>query len=168
MPLHLEALDVSDRLRNYRSVLIVSCPICPPASLASDCEAPFIEFFKHGIRTPAYEKHLDGIREQLDDEGIRTGTFTSYLPCAAACLWTQGQRKRLRNKARNYDAAIVMGCESARQTVEDALENVDCDVLLAMELVGITNAKLKFEFPFTIKLEDLSRVGANERIGHAR
>ena len=167
MPLHLESMDVYDRVRSYKSVLIVSCPVCPPASLASDNESPFIEFFKHGIKTPAYENHLAEIREHLENEGIRTGTFTSYLPCAAACLWTSGQRNRLMKRARKYDVALVMGCESARQTVEDTLEDVDCDVVLAMQLVGITNARLKFEFPLTVKLEDLSRVGANERIGHA-
>ena len=163
MPLHLEPLNLSDRLQSYRSVLIVSCPVCPPVSLASNSDSPFMEFFKHGIKTPAYEDHIAEIRESLANEGIKTGVFTSYLPCAAACLWTNGQRKRLLKRAREFDAAIVMGCESARETVEETLNDTDCDVILAMQLVGITNAKLKFEFPLTIKLDGLSRVSANER-----
>jgi len=56
-----------------------------------------------------------------------------------------------------------MGCESARYTVEEALKGTDCAVLLAMQLVGITNAKLKFGFPLTVELEDLARVDANEQ-----
>lgn len=163
MPLHLEPLDIGDRLRNYSSVLLVSCPVCPPVSLATDKNQPFIEFFKHGIKTPAFEEHLANIRKRLEHDGIRTGTFTSYLPCAATCLWTGGQRHRLLRRARDYDAALVFGCESARYTVEDTLKDTDCDVILAMELVGVTNANLRFEFPLTVRLDSLARVHANER-----
>lgn len=67
-------------------------------------------------------------------------------------------------RARGYEAALVMGCESARLTVEDTLKGTDCDVILAMQLVGITNAALKFQFPLTIKLENLARVSANEKV----
>lgn len=167
MPLHLETVDFSDRLQGYESVLIVSCPVCPPVSVASDNDSPFIEFFKHGIKTPAYENYLAELRGSLESDGVRTGTFTSYMPCAAACLWTSGQRNRLLKRAKGYDAALVMGCESALQTVQDTLGDTDCDVILAMELVGITNAKLKFEFPLTVRLDGLARVNANERAGHA-
>ena len=164
MPLHLEPLDLSDKLQGYNSVLLVSCPVCPPVSLATDHDSPFIEFFKHGIKTPAYEDYLGGIRESLEQAGVKTGVFTSYLPCAATCLWTSGQRHRLLKRARDYDAALVMGCESARYTVEQTLKDTDCDVILAMQLVGVTNANLKFEFPLTVKLDNLARVSANERV----
>jgi hypothetical protein len=60
-----------------------------------------------------------------------------------------------------------MGCESARYTVEETLKSTDCAVLLAMEMVGITNANLKYQFPLTVKLEDLARVHANERVEDA-
>lgn len=163
MPLHLEPLDVEDRLRNYSSVLLVSCPVCPPVSLATDSNQPFIEFFKHGIKTPAFEDHLANIRKRLERDGVRTGTFTSYLPCAATCLWTGGQRRRLLRHARDYDAALVFGCESARYTVENTLKDTGCDVILAMELVGVTNANLRFEFPLTVRLDGPARVHANER-----
>lgn len=163
MPLHLKPLDNLADLAKCKSVLIVSCPVCPPVSLASDVGSPFIEFFKHGIKTPAYEDHLGKIRESLEQNGIKTGVFTSYLPCAATCLWTSGQRKRLLKCAEDYDAALVMGCESARYTVEETLRDTDCDVILAMQLVGITNANLKFEFPLTVKLDNLAQVDANQR-----
>ena len=163
MPLHLEPLDIYDKLRGYTSVLVVACPVCPPASLASDDGSPFIEFFKHGIKTPAFEDHVDELRGSLERNGIRTGTFTSYLPCAAACLWTAGQRNRLLKRAREYDAALVMGCESARSTVEETLKDTDCDVILGMQMVGLTNAVLKFEFPLNVKLDYAARVKANEQ-----
>ena len=167
MPLHLEPLDLSAKLHDYKSVLIVSCPVCPPASVASDNDAPLFEFFKHGIKTPAYEALLEDLRADLEQNEIRTGVFTSYLPCAAACLWTAGQRNRLLKRARGFDAALVMGCESARCTVEETLKDTDCDVLLGMQLVGITNAKLKFNFPLNARLEHPARVAANERVGHS-
>ena len=154
---------MSNELDGYDSVLIVSCPICPPVSLATDTGSPLLEFFKSGIKTRAYEDHIREMRESLEQRGIKTGVFTSYLPCTAMCLWTTGQRNRLLKCAKDYQAAVIMGCESARVTAEEELKDTDCAVLLAMELVGITNAKLKFEFPSTVKLEDLERVDANER-----
>ena len=166
MPLHLEPLDLLERLQSYRSVLIVSCPVCPPASLASDDDAPFIEFFKHGIKTPAYEKYLDTLRDSLEHEGTRTGVFTSYLPCPTTCMWTAGQRKRLLKRAKEYDAALVMGCASAQCTVEETLKETDCDTILGMRLAGIINARLEFEFPLNVKLGSTMLVGANERAQH--
>ena len=163
MPLHLEPLDLYDKLQRYSSVLLVSCPVCPPVSLATDKDMPFIEFFKHGIKTPAYEEFLGEVRERLEQDGVRTGVFTSYMPCAATCLWTAGQRNRLLKRAGEFDAALVMGCESARHTVKEALKDTNCKVHLAMQLVGVTNANLKFEFPLTIRLDNQARVHANER-----
>lgn len=168
MPLHLEPLDLLERLQSYSSVLIVSCPVCPPASLASHNDAPFIEFFKHGIKTPAYEEYLDELRESLEREGIKTGMFTSYLPCPTTCMWTAGQRNRLLKRAREYDAALVMGCTSAQCTVEETLRDTNCDAILGMRLVGITNARLKFGFPLNVTLDRPMRVAANERMELSR
>ncbi len=167
MPLHLEPLDRFERLRRCRSVLIVSCPVCPPASLASDHGTPLIEFFKHGIKTPAYEEYLYALRECLEREGIRTDVFTSYLPCPTTCMWTASQRNRLLKRARDYDAALVMGCTSAQCTVEETLKDTDCEAILGMELVGVTNARLKFEFPLKVTLDRPMRVVANERVRYS-
>jgi hypothetical protein len=166
MPLHLEPLDVSADLENYNSLLIVSCPVCPPVSLATDKGSPLIDFFKSGIKTGAYEDYIREIRNSLEQRGTRTGVFSSYLPCTAMCLWTKGQRNRLLKYAKDYDAALVMGCESARHTVEETIKSTDCKVILGMQLVGITNGTLKFQFPLTVKLENLARVNANERVAN--
>jgi len=154
-------------LKSYKSVLLVSCPVCPPASLASDNDSTLIEFFKHGIKTPAYEEHLKELRKSMEAKGIRTGVFTSYLPCPTTCMWTAGQRNRLRKRAMNYDAALVMGCESAQCTVEETLKGTKCNAILGMRLVGITNAKMKLKFPLNIKLDGPMRVDAHEYTGHA-
>lgn len=168
MPLHLEPLDVSSDLKNYKSVLIVSCPVCPPVSLATDKRSPLIQFFKSGIKTGAYEDYIRDIRISLEQRGTTTSVFTSYVPCTAMCLWTNGQRDRLLKRAEDYDAALVMGCESARHTVEKTLKTTDCKVVLGMQLVGITNATLKFQFPFTVELENVARVNAKERVEHVQ
>jgi hypothetical protein len=165
MPLHLEPLDVSSELEGLRSVLIVSCPVCPPVSLATERNSPFKEFLRSGIKTRAYEDFIRETCEVLEQRGARTGVFTSYLPCAAMCLWTRGQRNRFLRRAKGYEAALVMGCESAKFTVEDILKDTDCKVVLGMGLVGITNATLKFQFPSTVQLDDLARVKANEQVG---
>ena len=162
MPLHLEPLDLSDELGKQESVLILSCPICPPVSIASERESPVIEFFRSGIKTRAYEDFLRETCESLEERGVRTSVLTIYAPSPMLCLWTSGQRKRLRKRASGFDAVLVMGCESARYTVEQALEDTNCKVLMAMRLVGITNATLKSKFPSTIALENLARVRANE------
>ena len=162
MPLHLEPIDTSAQLEDCQSVLIVSCPICPPVSLATERKSPLMEFFRNGIKTGAYEDYVSEVRGSLEQRGARTGVFTSYVPCAATCLWTKGQRNRLLRRARDYDAALVMGCESARHTVEETLKDTDCRVVLGMRLNGITNAAMKIDWPLTVTLESLARVPANE------
>ena len=62
MPVHLEPLDVSASLENFRSVLIVSCPVCPPVSLAVQRSSPLIELFKRGLKTGAFEDYIQEIR----------------------------------------------------------------------------------------------------------
>ncbi len=166
MPLHLEPLNVSDQLQICESVLIVSCPVCPPVSLATDRAAPFKNLLKNGIKTAAYEDFICETREALEQSGVRTGVFTSYMPCAAMCIWTQGQRNRLLKRAKGFEAALVMGCESARCTVQEVLKDTGCKTVLGMGLIGITNATLKFRFPSTITLEDPVRVTANEKVAN--
>jgi hypothetical protein len=134
--------------------------------LASDDGSPLVEFFKHGIKTPAYERHLDDLRESLEREGIKTGVFTSYIPCPTTCMWTAGQRNRLLKRATDYDAALVMGCASAQRTVEEALTETNCEAILGMRLAGIINARLKFELPLNVMLDSTMLVGAKEHVQH--
>lgn len=157
MPLYLEPLDVSAQLENFSSVLIVSCPVCPAVSLASQNNSPLIEFFKTGLKTGAFENHIRSIRVPLENRGVRTGVFSIYMPCPTMCLWTKGQRSRLLKRARAYEAVLVLGCGSAICTVREALENTDCQVIQAMRVTGLTNAVLKFRFPMTVELRRKTR-----------
>jgi hypothetical protein len=161
MPLHLEPLDFLADLQDAHAVLIVSCPICPPVSLATADDSAFIDLFEGGFKTPAFEKHIREIRETLGQRGIRSDVFSLRIPCPAMCLWTKGQRRRLRKRARKYDAILVLGCESARLTAEQALENDQRRVVLGMRMAGITNATASLQSPFKIAFKNVARVDGN-------
>jgi hypothetical protein len=161
MPLHLEPLDFRADLQDANAVLIVSCPICPPVSLATADNSAFIDLFEGGLKTPAFENHIQEIRKLLDQRGIRSDVFSSRVPCPAMCLWTKGQRRRLRKRARKYDAVLVLGCESARLSAEQALESDQCRVVLGMRTTGITNATVSLQSPFRITFKNVARVKGN-------
>jgi hypothetical protein len=165
VPLHLEPLDVAGDLEDVASVLIVSCPVCPPVSLAIQRGSPFLELFKSGLKTPAFEDHIAEIREPLERRGVRTGVFSIYAPVPTMCLWTEGQRRRLQRRARDFEAVVVLGCRSATHTVRRALEETGCQIIEAMHTTGITNAAVKFRFPMTITLEEKARLGIGGEAG---
>jgi hypothetical protein len=153
MPLYLEPRNVVDDLEGFESVLIVSCPICPPMSLAMREKTPFIEFFKHGLKTAAFEDYISSIRESLESRGVHTDVLTMLLPCPLMCLWTKGQRERLVQRAKDYEAVLVLGCNSATQTATDALKDSDCHVIQAMRMKSMANATTKFRLPMTIEFD---------------
>jgi hypothetical protein len=153
MPVHLEPLDVSADLEHFRSVLIVSCPVCPPMCLAMQQNSPFIEFFKRGLKTGAFEDYILSIRKPLEQRGVRTSTYSIHIPTPMMCLWTEWQRSRFLKRARDYEAALVLGCDSATHTVQEVLKNNDCQVFQGMQMIGTTNATLKVRFPLTVELE---------------
>lgn len=162
MPLHLEPLDITGDIEQASSVLIVSCPVCPPVSLAIQKGSPFINVFKNGIKTGAFEDYIDEIRQPLEKRGVQTGVFSLYTPLPTMCLWTQGQRRRLLKRAKHYEAVLVLGCDSATYSVRQALKETQCQVIQAMHMTGITNATVKFRFAMTVTLEEKTTVGADE------
>lgn len=160
MPLNLAPRDLSAELENVASVLIVSCPVCPPVSLAMEKKSPFLEVFKRGLKTGAFEDYIREIREPLEERGVRTGVFSTIGPLPTMCLWTKGQRQRLRKRAQGYEAVVVLGCDSAAYTARKTLEETECKVIQGMQIIGITNAVVDFQFPLTVHLEEASRVQA--------
>jgi len=158
MPINLEPTDVSGDLEGVNSVLIVLCPVCPQFSLAMRRESPWIEFFKHGVKTGALEDLIKEIRDPLEKRGVRTGFFTMRVPLPMMCLWTKGQRKRLLKRAENYEAVVVLGCDSAAFTAQQVLTSTGTRVIQAMRMVGITNATITHRFPLTFELQDTTRV----------
>jgi hypothetical protein len=150
MPIYLEPRDVTADLEDFNSVLIVSCPICPPMSMAMQTKKPFIDLFKHGIKTEAFEDYIKSIEEPLKEHGIHTDVFTTRAPSPMMCLWTEGQRSRLLKRARDYEAVLVVGCNSAIHVVKDILKGTDCKVFSSMQMKAIANATMKFQFPLKV------------------
>lgn len=153
MPIYLEARDITADLEGFKSVLIVSCPICPPMCVSMQRQKPFIDFFKKGLKSEAFEDYIAAIRQELSERGIRTGVFTMRLPVPMMCLWTKGQRDRLLKRARNYDAVLVLGCDSATFTAADTLRHTECQTFQAMRVKTITNAVTNIRFPAKVELD---------------
>ena len=162
MPVNLVPKDVSSDLAGFKSVLIASCPVCPPMCLAMQKKEPFIEFFKHGIKTAAFEDYIQSIRDSLEQLGVRTGVFSIHTPTPMMCLWTEGQRKRLKKRAKDYEAVLILACDSGTESAKDALKDTDCQVLQSLDMDGVINATTSIHLPLTVVMErhdDSGRAG---------
>ena len=154
MPLYLKELDVVPELARFHSVLIVPCRFCPAASLAMRKNEPYIEVFRRLLRTASYELYIKKLQARLEEEGVKTGVFESWFPHQFfLCTWTSGRREQLSRCARQYEAVLVLGCDSATETVRDSCKSSDCPVFQGMEVEGLVNFKPKFHFPCNILLE---------------
>ena len=166
MPINLQPIDVWSDLENACSVLIVLCPVCPQFSLAMQEDSPWIELFKYGLKTGALEQHIDKIRTPLKKRGVLTDVFTMRLPLPMMCLWTKGQRERLLQRARDFEAVVVLGSDSAAFTARQVLKDTDCRVITGMRTMGITNATVAHRFPLTFELQDKTRVEIGREGAH--
>jgi len=70
-------------------------------------------------------------------------------------MWTPGQRRKLLQVAKNYDAVVVLGCDVAYETVSDILADTDCQVFHGMACEGVLDAAPQFRLPGTITLEKI-------------
>jgi hypothetical protein len=73
-------------------------------------------------------------------------------------MWTATQRKKLQEDAKQHEAVIVLGCDSATETVRDSVKSTDCKVIEGMKTSGIMNAKLRFNLPCNVSFEDCKTV----------
>jgi hypothetical protein len=69
-------------------------------------------------------------------------------------MWTTGCRKKLKRQLDKYDSVIVLGCESANETVRDLIQGDASKIIQGMEVTGFMNAKMKFQWPGNISFED--------------
>lgn len=162
MPVNLTPRDVTTDLAGFKSVLIASCPVCPPMCLAMQKGEPFIEFFKHGVKTAAFEDYIESIRDSLTQRGVRTGVFSIHTPTPMMCLWTKRQRARLLKRARDYEAVLVLACDSGTESARDALKDTDCQVIQSLDMDGVINATTSIQFPLTVVMthsDDSGRAG---------
>jgi len=160
MPVNLTPKDVSSELEGFNSVLIASCPVCPPMCIAMQEQEPFIEFFKHGTKTAAFEDHIQSVRDSLTQGGIRTDVFCIHTPTPMMCLWTKRQRARLLKRAKDYEAVLIMACDSGTESAKDALKDMDCHIVQALDMDGVINATTSIHFPLTVVMERHDEPGA--------
>jgi hypothetical protein len=153
MPIYLKDVDVVAEVANFQSALIVVCRFCPAASLAVRNDKPYIELFRRLLKTEPYEELIDNIQSRLKKEGLKTSVFKGNLLNYLICLWTSGWRKKLLKHASQFEAVVVMGCESAYESVQEILKSTDCQVFLGMESEGVLNAIPKVHLPLNISFE---------------
>jgi hypothetical protein len=166
MPIHLDDVDVIPEVAGVRSALIVPCNMCPAVTVAVREGKPFIQLFKSFLKSAPFERHITALQFRLGAAGVSSEVFRSDLPHDwFACMWPSRRRNKLRRQAQQYDAAIVLGCDTATKTVRDSLESTGCKVIEGMEVVGFMNAKLKVRWPCDITFEDCKVIPMSQR-GH--
>jgi hypothetical protein len=154
MPFYLNVTDVVPEVVNFKSVLIVPCRFCPAASMAVRSNEAYIEFPRRSLKTAAYERLIKTTKKRFEKRGIKTSVFKSnLLHQFVLCMWTSKRRKKLMERAKKYDALVVMGCEAAVQTVRNSVESTACKVIPGMKSDGIMSIQPKFSLPCNIRLE---------------
>jgi hypothetical protein len=169
MPIHLDDVDVSSEVAGLSSVLIVPCNMCPAVTVAVREEKPFIQLFRNLLRSVPFKQHIKEIQSELEGRGVKAEVFESDLPHQwFVCMWTSRRRKKLREYARRYEAAMVLGCDTATETVRDSVKSANCKVIEGMEVTGFMNAKLKLRLPCDVTFEDCKIVPIAERKKEAK
>jgi hypothetical protein len=154
MPFYLEEIDVIPELAQFKSVLIVPCRFCPAASSALSRNEPYLEFLSRFLKTGSYEQFTKNLKLNLANQGVKTDIMKSnLLHQFVLCSWTSKKRNKLAKRARQYEALLVLGCEAAVHTIQDAVQSTSCQVIQGMKTMGLMSIKPKFHLPCNISLE---------------
>lgn len=147
MPIHFEDQDVVSEVAGLRSALIVPCNLCPAVTVATREHRPFMRFFRNPLRSAPFEEYLKTLQSRLSEEGVSTKVFRSNLYHQwFMCMWSSRRRRKLEKQAKNHDAVIVLGCDSATETVRDVVP-ADVKVIEGMKTAGIMNGRMSFRLP---------------------
>ena len=155
MPIHFNDRDIVAEVAGLNSALIVPCYMCPAVTVSVREKKPFIQLFKSFLKSAPYEEYITTLQSRLQESGVKTKVFKS-APSHEwfMCMWTSGKRKKLQKYAEKYDAVIVLGCDSAAETVREALKSTDCKLIEGMEVAGIMNAQIRFHLPANVSFEN--------------
>ena len=155
MPIHFNDRDVASEIGGLSSVLIVPCYMCPAVTISVREKKPFIQLFRSFLKSAPFDQYIKTLQSRLREHGVKTRVFKS-MPSHEwfMCMWTSGKRKKLQKYAEKYDAVIVLGCDSATETVREALKSTDCKVIEGMEVAGIMNAQIRFHLPGNVSFEN--------------
>ncbi len=164
MPVQLNDLDVVPEVQGLNSALIVPCNMCPAVTVAVRENKPFLQFFRSFLKSVPFAEHIRRLQSRLRDHGVDTKVFKCSLPHQwFLCMWTSGRRKKLQESARQYDAAIVLGCDTANETVRDSVRSTGCKVIEGMKVAGFMNAKMRLQLPANISFEDCKVIAISQQ-----
>jgi hypothetical protein len=152
--------DISE-FTQYKSVLIIPCRFCPAASSAVKNKRPYFEFLRRFLKTDSYERFIESLNSNLKESGVKTGIFRSrIIHQFVLCMWTSRRRKKLLDRAREYEALVVLGCEAAVQTVRDSVKSSSCKVVRGLETEGVMSIRPRLHLPcnLSLALESLTPV----------
>ena len=164
MPIHFNDLNVVSEVTGLSSALIVPCYMCPAVTVAVREKKPFIQLFRNFLKSAPFEQYIKTLQSQLEEHGVKTKVFRS-IPSHEwfMCMWTSRKRKKLQKCAEQYDAVIVLGCDSATETVRDVVKSTDCKVIEGMEVTGIMNAQIRFHLPGNVSFENCKTVPISQQ-----
>jgi len=164
MPIHFSDSDVISQIEGVNSALIVPCTMCPAVTVAAREKKPFLQLFRSLFESAPFERYINALRSRLAEKGVRTEVFKSRLYHHwFMCMWTANRREKLRDRAGRYDAVIVLGCNSATETVREAAQAAGCRVIEGMKISGIMNAQLKFQLPATVSFQGCKIIPISEQ-----
>jgi hypothetical protein len=164
MPIHLKDLDVVSQAAGLSSALIVPCNLCPAVTVAVDENQPFMKLFSSWLKSAPFERYIKALQSRLTENGVRTKVFKNPLYHQwFMCMWTERRRKKLQKQAKHHDAVIVLGCDTANETVRDAVRSTGVRVIEGMEVAGLMNAKLSFSLPGNIGFKDCRIIPISQR-----
>ena len=166
MPIHFSDRDIASEVEGVTLALIVARIMCPVARVAMREEEPFMRIFRSPFKSAPFERYIEAMQSRLMDNGVRTEVFRSRLYHQwFLCMWTARRRKKLVKHASRHDAVIVLGCDSATETVREAAEAFGCRMIEGMKVSGIMNAQLSFHLPGNVTFDSCRIVPIS---GHAQ
>jgi len=164
MPIHLEDLDVVSQAEGLSSALIVPCNLCPAVTVAVDRKQPFMKLYKSWLKSAPFDQYIKTLQARLAEKGVTTKVFKNRLYHQwFMCMWTERRRKKLEKQAKQYDAVIVLGCDTANETVHEAVGPTGVRVIEGMEVAGLMNARLSLRLPGVVGFKDSRVIPISQR-----
>jgi hypothetical protein len=151
----MEDLDFTPEVAGLNSVLIVPCNMCPAITVAVREGKPFLRLFRSLWKSAPFERYIEALQNRLADQGVKSEVFRSPLHHQwFVCMWTSRRRARLQRRAMQHDAVVLLGCDSAAETIHDAIRPIGKKIIKGMKVSGFMNARMKLRLPCDISFED--------------
>jgi hypothetical protein len=149
MPLALELVQPGSRFAGRKAVLFVACPICPRMHVQHRAGEPLYSWRTVLGAKDAFDRHMISLVQGVRASGASADWHrtSGLLP---ACLWTEADGRKLRDRARAFDAVGVVGCESAVATVARFVSGKP--VVQLAKVTGIANLTLRSRFPLRCEI----------------